>query len=429
MNDVAPSPTQASVLYLRLADFGSKPVVEQARLRAQADAVVAAGLSVLPERDRILLDTPDGLAIVVLDNPLGALQAAERCLDAAAVLPLCIGAGHGAVAAVAGPDAVQGMIGDGLHSAGVAAGFAIPGQMLASNAFREAVWQQSPVRRADLQRAGTFSDASVRTHELFVLDEQARGRRRRRLAIVAAASLAVCLAGGLVGRLAYRSEGPFAPPAEIVLSITPGGDVFLDGEPRGSAPALTRLSVRAGRHTLEVRHGADPPLRVALDLRPGEQHAVAHAFTPLPVLHFDVTPGGEVFINGQSRGAVARVRHLELPEGTYAVEVRYGSYPPLKRKVQVRRGEQVAVKHVFAPAVVLLKVVPGGEVFVNGAARGSVASLKRLELAPGRYHVEIRFGAQPPLKKVLDVKAGQQVVIQHDFRGKSFFKRLFGSDG
>src|SRR5690349_12430281 len=116
MNELTATPTHASVLYLRLGDFATKAVVEQARMRAQLEAVVATGLSVLPERDRIVLDAPDGIALVVLDNALGALKAAERCLDAAAVLPLCMGASHGAVAPVSGNGAAQGVIGDGLHS-------------------------------------------------------------------------------------------------------------------------------------------------------------------------------------------------------------------------------------------------------------------------------------------------------------------------
>src|SRR5688500_6803220 len=102
MNELTATPTHASVLYLRLSDFATKAVVEQARMRAQLDAVVATGRSVLPERDRIVLEGPDGVALVVLVNALGALKAAERCLDAAAVLPLCMGAGHGAVAAAVG---------------------------------------------------------------------------------------------------------------------------------------------------------------------------------------------------------------------------------------------------------------------------------------------------------------------------------------
>jgi hypothetical protein len=274
MNELTATPTHASVLYLRLGDIASKPVVEQARMRAQLEAVVATGLSVLPEGDRIVLDAPDGIALVVLDNALGALKAAERCLDAAAVLPLSIGAGHGAVACVSGSGSVRGLLGDGLRSAAVAAGFAPPARLLATKAFREAVSQQEPVRQADLVPAGTFADASVRTHELFAMDGLARRRRRGRLALGGAAAVAVLLVAGFVGRLAYRQEGPFAPDAVVALAVSPGGEVFLDGVPQG--PRILeqrRASIDPGAQQPIARRG----LRVGPAHLGGRRQPVASA--------------------------------------------------------------------------------------------------------------------------------------------------------
>lgn len=424
MNELTATPTHASVLYLRLGDFATRPVVEQARTRAQLEAVVAAGLTVLPERDRIVLDTPDGIAVVVLDNALGALHAAERCLDAAAVLPLCIGAGHGAVATAQGGSA-PGLLGDGLHSASVAAGFAAPAQLLVTKDFRAAVARQEPVRQADLVPAGTFSDAFVRTHELFAMDRLARARRRKRLITGGAIAIAVLLVAGVIGRFAYRQEGPFAPKAEVALAISPGGEVFLDGEPQGASPPLATLRMRAGTHVVEVRRGDDPPLRREFALKPGERVELRHVFTPLPVVVFDVAPSGEILVDGVARGAVGVIERLELPEGKHRIEIRNPPYPPHLRDITLRRGEQVTVKHVFAPAALVFRVTPGGALFINGKPRGTLPDLKKLELAPGRYAVEVRYGKLPPYKVTVDLKPGKQVVIQHAFKEPTFLQRLF----
>jgi hypothetical protein len=424
MNELTATPTHASVLYLRLGDIASKPVVEQARMRAQLEAVVATGLSVLPEGDRIVLDAPDGIALVVLDNALGALKAAERCLDAAAVLPLSIGAGHGAVACVSGSGSVRDLLGDGLRSAAVAAGFAPPARLLATKAFREAVSQQEPVRQADLVPAGTFADASVRTHELFAMDGLARRRRRGRLVLGGAAAVAVLLVAGFVGRLAYRQEGPFAPDAVVALAVSPGGEVFLDGVPQGPSPPLASVAMRPGAHVLEIRRGDNPPLRRELTLKPGERVDVAHVFTPLPQLVFDVSPGGEVIVDGQPRGAAATLQRLELPEGKHTVEIRYGSYPPYRRAITLKRGDQVAVRHAFVPATLAFNIVPGGQVSVNGKVRGSLPGLRPLKLDPGRYVLEVRFGEYPPLQRTVELKAGQQLTVEHQFRPKTFIERL-----
>ena len=425
MNELPQIPTLASALWLRLADFTAKPVVEQARVRAQLEAVVAAALSALPEKDRVVLDTPDGVALVVLGNAVGALETAQRCLDAAAVLPLCIGGHYGAVAPVADHDSTQGMIGDGLRSAATAAEFASPGQMLTTRSFREAVSQQSPVRRAELLPAGTFTDASVRTHELFVVDRGARARRRRKLMIGGAAFATALLAASFVLRLAYRQEGPFAPRAEITFAVAPGGEVFIDGKSRGTLPELGRLSLRAGQYKLEVRHGADPPLAVDLDLKPGQQVSVKHVFVPMPVLSFDVSPGGEVFVDGKASGTIPPLQRLELAPGTHVVEVRNGAFAPFRREVKVKRGDQLVIEHAFALATMTFKVSPGGQVFVNGKLQGSIPALKRLELYPGRHTVEVRYGKFPPYKRVVDLQPGQQLVVQHEFQEPNLFKRLF----
>jgi hypothetical protein len=321
--------------------------------------------------------------------------------------------------------AANGIIGDGVHSAAVAAGFAAPAQLLTTRAFRSAVAQQAPVRQADLVRAGMYSDANVRTHELFVLDRLARRKRMQRLIALGAAGVAVLLLAGGIGRLAYRQEGPFAPRAEVVLSVSPGGDVFLDDKPIGTASSQASLKLRAGRYRLEVRHGEDPPFRQELNLAPGERIEVRHVFTPLPQMLFEVSPaGGEILVDGAARGVAGTLERLEVKEGTHTVEIRYGQYPPYRAQVTLKRGQQVKVKHVFTPAMLLFRVVPGGQVFVDGKPRGTLPGLRQLELGPGRYVVEVRYGQHEPYRRTVQLKAGQRIVIEHEFR-ENFLQRLF----
>jgi hypothetical protein len=67
------------------------------------------------------------------------------------------------------------------------------------------------------------------------------------------------------------------------------------------------------------------------------------------------------------------------------------------------------------PAVVLFEVTPAGRVTINGKVRGDIPALKRLELPPGRYELEIRYRKEDPLRRTLDLRSGQQVVITHKF--------------
>ena len=88
----------ASVVFLKIQDFARRSATEQARLRAQLQAVVAVTAAEIPPAGRVMLDAADGAAIVVLDDPRAALRLAERALTAvAAGLPLSAGLNHGAL--------------------------------------------------------------------------------------------------------------------------------------------------------------------------------------------------------------------------------------------------------------------------------------------------------------------------------------------
>src|SRR5918994_5914117 len=93
-----PASLVASVAFLKIQDFARRSATEQARLRAQLQAVVAVTAAEIAPASRIMLDAADGAAVVVLDDPRGALRLPERALSAVAVgLPLSAGLNHGAL--------------------------------------------------------------------------------------------------------------------------------------------------------------------------------------------------------------------------------------------------------------------------------------------------------------------------------------------
>src|SRR2546427_830852 len=184
--------TLASVVFLKIQEYARRPVQEQARLRAQLEAVLAVTLADLPPENRIVLEAADGTAVAVLADPGEALRLAERAVPAmAAGLPLCIGINHGTVQMASGGD---GMIGDGIAVAASVAEFASPSRVLISRSFRDALADITPGTEAGFFPAGVFTDAGLRTHELFFSDKQATGRRQRRLI-----ALGIAAVIGLVG--------------------------------------------------------------------------------------------------------------------------------------------------------------------------------------------------------------------------------------
>jgi hypothetical protein len=199
----------ASVVFLKIHDFARRPVSEQARLRAQLEAVLAVTVAQLAPRSRIVLDAPDGAAVVVLGDARGALRVAEQALAAgAAGLPLCAGLNHGAVRLARNGNGEE-MSGDGIAVAASLAGFAAPAGLRTSRAFRDALADAVPGLEASLAPAGSARDASLRSHELYQPDPGARGRRRRRYAMASLAAVLALVAAGLGWRISAEGQDAF----------------------------------------------------------------------------------------------------------------------------------------------------------------------------------------------------------------------------
>lgn len=299
-NENASSFAFASAIVLKLREFMRRPVAEQVKLKARLDALVGEAIRPLAPSSRIVLEVPDGAAIVVLGSPKEALDVAQRSQAGAADLALTIGVNHGPVQPFADEFRGQGLVGDGLVTAMTLSQAATPGRLVASRTFQEALEASAPGRADELTRAGVFTDAGLRTHELYTLDPRAaRARQRRRIAFGLSAVIAILAAGFGVRAIRHALvpepiPAPVAvvpapapppepapaplPPAVIEFEIRPSGNVYVDGVLKGTAPPLARLEVSPGRHTIKVVHGKFAPVYLEVDLASSEVVTVRHAF-------------------------------------------------------------------------------------------------------------------------------------------------------
>jgi class 3 adenylate cyclase len=196
----------ASVVFLKVQEFSRRAASEQARLRAQLEAALAITLAELDPASRMVLEAADGAAVVVLGDPRGALRLGERSLAASAAgLPLSAGVNHGAVQVLE----KGGMTGDGIAVAAAIAEHAPPSRLLASRSFRDAIADLSPGLESSLVPAGTFTDAGLRSHEVFAPDAAAPRRRGRRYAAASVLLVLALVGGGVATRVAKEGREPF----------------------------------------------------------------------------------------------------------------------------------------------------------------------------------------------------------------------------
>ena len=78
MANPRPTAAHASVVFLKIPEFSQHPVSEQVRLKDRLEGKVAAALACLEEGQRIVLEAPDGAAVVVLGDPAEMIGATAR---------------------------------------------------------------------------------------------------------------------------------------------------------------------------------------------------------------------------------------------------------------------------------------------------------------------------------------------------------------
>ena len=280
MNVPGSLPTLASVVFIRVTEFARRPVAEQARLRAQLESALAVALIRIPLHTRIILDAPDGMAIAVLDNPAAALDIAQRCMSASAAgVSMAVAVNHGAIRLAPDDSGHQGLIGDAVGTAAAIAHFAGPARLFVSRSFREALAESSPARAVSIRPAGIFTDANVRTHELFAPDAASALRRRKMLAVVGAVVLIGIFAALVYFHDKIRRDLRAGQPATLAFELYPDGDIFVDGVARGRSPPLAHLRLEPGLHTVELKRKGEIPFRTSVDLQAGRTVTVEYAFT------------------------------------------------------------------------------------------------------------------------------------------------------
>src|SRR5690606_40755030 len=67
-----------------------------------------------------------------------------------------------------------------------------------------------------------------------------------------------------------------------------------------------------------------------------------------PVLvHLDVAPWAEVYVNGARKGVSPPMKSFSLPPGTYNIELRNGGQQPVQQKLVVQPGRSASISHHF----------------------------------------------------------------------------------
>jgi serine/threonine-protein kinase len=71
-------------------------------------------------------------------------------------------------------------------------------------------------------------------------------------------------------------------PAQLVLAVSPGGELYIDGVPHGATPPNTTFDLAPGMHRIEVRSGSRKPFLTYMTVQAGDVRRIRHDFNAMP---------------------------------------------------------------------------------------------------------------------------------------------------
>jgi len=395
----APEPSattsQAFVIGLELPGFAKLPVAAQCQQQEQLQRRLSAALQSVPQKDRIVLDTPTGAAVVLFTSAAAALNIAcalcgTRSAETGSIA-VRAGLAVGPVRAVPGAGGSLQIAGEPLETAEHIVTL-IPGERVtATRACADVLRRELPACAPALRALpkSTEADTALELVAIQITHPSILAFRRRRsgqarpllawltLPRAALAGFTLILTGWtwttVVGSIRPQ-ERPRPAVAAAPVPVLPA--------PTESTPVAELEPVSDDSAEDAATEGDGTP--AATPVPAGELPRQSRAVKVRRTLKVDPAPAASA------------------PGGTPVTEASRET-PPLLAQSHSEHGK------------VLLAIAPWGEVLVNGKSVGVSPPLTELELESGSHYIEVRNGASAPLLRRIDVQGNETLKIRHRF--------------
>ncbi|MCD6041879.1 MAG: hypothetical protein K0R40_1482 [Burkholderiales bacterium] len=163
-----------SVLFVDIVEYSKTSVAEQFELKNQFNDMLTESLEVLQRRDRVIIDSGDGAAVVFLGDPEDALVVGLAMREHAKRLPMRLGINLGPVKLMSDLNDQVNVVGDGINVAQRVMSFAAPGQLLVSGNYHDVVSRLSERYAYLFSPEGRREDKHVRSHNLYSVSHAIR---------------------------------------------------------------------------------------------------------------------------------------------------------------------------------------------------------------------------------------------------------------
>ncbi|NMG77650.1 serine/threonine-protein kinase [Aromatoleum diolicum] len=172
--------------------------------------------------------------------------------------------------------------------------------------------------------------------------KRAKPSRWHELALLGGALIVlVAMLGRFMGRGDDTAPAPVPPPP---LAAAPAAAELSAAAPVTAAPTVVPAPTPSEPEAAPPPTPTEPAVAAATVPAPARRDPAAPARGQLRLA---VLPWGEVYVNGRRRGVTPPLRVLELPPGTYRIEIRNAGFPPSIQRVKIESGRSVSISYRF----------------------------------------------------------------------------------
>jgi hypothetical protein len=137
-----------------------------------------------------------------------------------------------------------------------------------------------------------------------------------------------------------------AKPDAKVLSPSPAPGQVPAAAPADAAKGDAAKPASVPGKPADAAKGEAPKADGKVADAKGDAAKAAPALPPATLV-FAVTPWGEIFVNGKSRGVVPPMKSLKLDPGKYKIEIKNTTFPMHTENLELKARDEVTVRHRF----------------------------------------------------------------------------------
>ncbi len=189
------------------------------------------------------------------------------------------------------------------------------------------------------------------------------------------------------------------------LTLVPWGEIWVDNQRFGVSPPLREIVLATGTYTIELRNPGLPTETRTLTFGKGENAAIYHNFSA-------AKPTTDVYGNNNNSSKKENSKEAQksnIKQDTNNNDAKEQTKPVIepvpKAKPSITRERTLS-----------FKILPWGEIFLNGKMVGVTPPLHDLKLVPGEHTIEIRHPSYP--SKTIQITADDPTTenIEHNFQ-------------